>query len=253
MRRKLNDILTKDFLIKKYLNEKLSTHDIAKKYNIGHSSVLYYLKKFNIKARSKSDSLKGKKRPIEQMQKLHESNKGRIPWNKNKKGIYSEETIKKIRQANINRNWKKENHPNWKGGKPKCIDCGKKLSTYTAKRCIKCYNNYNRGKNHYNWQNGITPIIFQIRNCFKYRQWRSDVFTRDNFQCIFCGTKGTIEADHYPKLFSQIFHENNIKSIADALKCEEFWNINNGRTLCIECHKKFGVNPRHKKNRKIKI
>lgn len=37
----------------------------------------------------------------------------------------------------------KENHPNFKGGLPKCVDCGKELSCYIAKRCKKC-NDINR-------------------------------------------------------------------------------------------------------------
>lgn len=28
--------------------------------------------------------------------------------------------------------------PFWKGGKPTCIDCGKQLKTYSAKRCLSC-------------------------------------------------------------------------------------------------------------------
>lgn len=31
-----------------------------------------------------------------------------------------------------------DKHPNWKGGKPKCIDCGKQLVNYHAKRCVMC-------------------------------------------------------------------------------------------------------------------
>lgn len=27
------------------------------------------------------------------------------------------------------------------------------------------------------------------------------------------------------------------KNNEDALMCEEFWNLNNGRTLCKNCHK----------------
>lgn len=37
----------------------------------------------------------------ESRQKMSDAAKGRIPWNKGKKGVYSEETIDKIRQANI--------------------------------------------------------------------------------------------------------------------------------------------------------
>ena len=33
-----------------------------------------------------------------------------------------------------------------------------------------------------------------------------------------------------------IFEEYKIKSLEEALNCEEFWNINNGRTLCRKCH-----------------
>jgi len=29
-----------------------------------------------------------------------------------------------------------------------------------------------------------------------------------------------------------------ILSKEEALSCDELWNINNGRTLCIGCHKK---------------
>jgi len=93
------------------------------------------------------------------------------------------------------------------------------------------------GSKHWNWQGGITPLVQQIRHCFKYRQWRSDIFTRDDFTCVLCGKRGGwIEADHYPKKFSDIFHENDIKTFEQALECEEFWNINNGRTLCRKCH-----------------
>ena len=30
------------------------------------------------------------------------------------------------------------NNPNWKGGRPKCIDCSKQLKSYYATRCKKC-------------------------------------------------------------------------------------------------------------------
>ena len=77
-----------------------------------------------------------------------------------------------------------------------------------------------------------------IRHCYKYRQWRSDVFTRDNFTCQECGLiGGKLNADHI-KPFSWIIKDNNIKTLEEAMNCEELWNINNGRTLCLECHKK---------------
>ena len=101
-----------------------------------------------------------------------------------------------------------------------------------------------KGEKNRNWKGGITLLCQNIRNCFKYRQWRSDVFTRDDYICQKCGLRSgngkkvILNADHYPKKFSTIFHENNIKSLEEALNCEEFWNINNGYTLCLGCHYK---------------
>jgi hypothetical protein len=93
-------------------------------------------------------------------------------------------------------------------------------------------------KSHF-WKGGITELSKLIRQCYKYRQWRSDVFTRDDYTCQWCGVRGSVEIhpDHI-KTFSSILKENNIKSLGEAILCEELWNINNGRTLCIKCHKK---------------
>lgn len=82
-----------------------------------------------------------------------------------------------------------------------------------------------------------------IRGCSKYRDWRMSVFERDNYTCTLCGRhriKGdrvVLEADHI-KPFCVIMKENNIRSIEEAMSCEDLWRIENGRTLCRECHKK---------------
>jgi len=83
----------------------------------------------------------------------------------------------------------------------------------------------------------------RIRKSFKYRQWRSDIFTRDSFTCQDCGLhsglgKTVYLEAHHIKQFSKIIEENNIKILEQALNCEELWNINNGRTLCKKCHNK---------------
>lgn len=38
-----------------------------------------------------------------------------------------------------NGKFNKENHPNWSGGKAKCKDCSKIISTYNEGRCWNCY------------------------------------------------------------------------------------------------------------------
>jgi hypothetical protein len=115
-------------------------------------------------------------------------------------------------------------------GKHHSDDTIKKIKE--AKRKNPC-----RGESSSNWQGGITKLTKLIRSCFKYRQWRSDVFTRDDFTCRLCGKSGCyLEADHYPKRFSEIIKEYQIKTLEEALGCEELWNINGGRTLCKNCH-----------------
>lgn len=112
---------------------------------------------------------------------------------------------------------------------------GYKQSKETIEKRVKQF----RGKNSPRWKGGITPLVRKVRNCFKYRQWRSDIFTRDDYTCQKCGIRGTeIHADHYPKSFSKIFKDNNLKTFEEALNCEELWNINNGRVLCKSCHLK---------------
>ena len=93
------------------------------------------------------------------------------------------------------------------------------------------------GENNPNWKDGITLLSHRIRTCYEYRQWRSDVFTRDKFICQDCGyTKGRIlEADH-TKTMAQILKDNAIETFDQAIQCSELWDINNGRTLCRPCH-----------------
>ena len=84
-----------------------------------------------------------------------------------------------------------------------------------------------------NWKGGIYPENERIRKSFEYKLWRESVFERDKYTCIWCNQKGVkLQADH-------------IKPF--ALFPELRFAIDNGRTLCIECHKKIGYWGRPKK------
>lgn len=145
-----------------------------------------------------------------------------------KKQIFTEETRKKLSLAHK----------------------GKVISTETRFKMSEAL----KGEKCYLWRGGTHNLTKIIRNDFRYRQWRSDCFTRDNYICQNCDQKGyNLQVDHIKPL-SYILEDNQIKSLEDALNCEELWNINNGRTLCIDCHKKtdtWGSNSRIS-NRKIR-
>ena len=107
-----------------------------------------------------------------------------------------------------------------------------------------------KGENNPNWKGGKTKLSQQIRTSAEYSFWRMQVFKRDFFTCQHCGSKNKkgekyiFDADHiYP--FSKILDDFNITSIEEAISCDKFWDIDNGRTLCRSCHMKtdtWGVN-----------
>lgn len=150
----------------------------------------------------------------------------------------------------------------WKGGpiEKSCIICRKqffaeKYRSETQKSCsLLCSNEYRastESRNHlhkvhkervlhgkHNLYRGISSLVNIIRHCSQYKQWRDSVFQRDEFTCKFCYTVGRkLNADHI-KQFSLILIENNIKTFEQAILCKELWDINNGRTLCLDCHTK---------------
>lgn len=98
------------------------------------------------------------------------------------------------------------------------------------------------GSGHWNWQGGRTSLTRKIRNCFEYKLWRNSVFKRDNYTCTWCGIKSSkgvkviLNADHI-KQFSVLIKENGIMTFEEAVNCSNLWDINNGRTLCLDCHK----------------
>lgn len=154
----------------------------------------------------------------------HINRKGHVAWNKGLE--YSEDVRKKISESG---------KLSYKNGRihPK----GSLGYKHTEEWKLKM-RKANSGELSPSWQGGITKLKAHIRNCFKYRQWRSDIFTINDFTCQECGQKGgRLHADHIEP-FSAIIAKNRIETFEQAIECEELWSLNNGRTLCVECHKK---------------
>ena len=129
---------------------------------------------------------------------------------------HSKQTIEKIRRANKGKKhdyilphaFKKGQSP-WNKGKV----------------CLQF-----RGKNHWNWKGGKSK---RLRSRIEDVNWRIAVFERDGYRCQACGLVGVyLEAHH-------------IKSYANYPDLR--YEIDNGVTLCRECHLKtdnFGTKTR---------
>jgi len=180
---------------------------------------------------------KGFKQSEETKRKMSLAHKGKsLPWLENEKEWKRRSELAKLNLGQKN--------PNWRGGKLKCIDCGKELSCdYHPKnnkrlRCQECYHQFFRGKNHPNWKGGIS----------KTKEWRSvqDKLKRDkrrrnavgtytfeewknlkikyNYTCPCCGKKE-------PEIILTVDHI--IPLIKKGLN-----NISNIQPLCRHCNNK---------------
>lgn len=96
---------------------------------------------------------------------------------------------------------------------------------------------FKKGQMPHNYKGGVVLIRNKVRSSPEYKTWRTEVFRRDNYTCVLCFARGVyLNADHFPRLFSEIMDEFEVTTWEQALSCEELWDINNGRTLCKECH-----------------
>lgn len=128
-------------------------------------------------------------------------------------------------------------------GHVKCqCDCGKikkvfisSLYSGATKSCGCLRVNMMTGSNSRFWKGGITEIIRGIKKSPKYWKWVRHVKKRDAFTCQCCGKTD----------LSKNLHAHHIRNFADNIKIG--FELDNGVTLCKNCHVKF-----HKTYGKIK-
>lgn len=141
----------------------------------------------------------------------------------------------------------REGKPSWNRGQKisehhrQALSLVRKGKPYTAERRQKMFARIRcvRGEE---WQ---PNHLHALRDSLFYKNWRRSVFERDSFRCVLCGYqsckrvngKSDIQADHI-KPFSIIIQEHGLTTYDDALQCDELWDVANGRTLCIPCHRK---------------
>jgi hypothetical protein len=173
-----------------------------------------------------------KRNPIKNLGKY--AKKGNNPWNK---GLHRYLGGKRFKKGNIP--WfVKQHKPNpatTPEGKRKIGLAGiGRLNPYRGKSVTwntgitwfkKGFTPWNKGlpsKKQPRWKGGVSVIQEGIRKSKEYKLWRKAVIERDSYRCIWCGSIENLQVDH-------------IKPF--ALFPELRFAIDNGRTLCANCHK----------------
>jgi len=111
----------------------------------------------------------------------------------------------------------------------KCRNCGKDFVYMRSQKKVYCsfdcrtedYKVRFSGDKSHLWEGGKTSENKKIRSSSGFKEWRSNVFTRDNHKCVLCGN-------------GRDLHPHHIIHLADDK--ENALNIRNGVTLCSTCH-----------------
>lgn len=169
----------------------------------------------------------GKPKSKEHIEKLKLINKGRKQ---------SDETIKKrirsLRGIIKTEEWRKKIGDGNRGKKrtseqKSALSLAKKGCKHSIEARIK-KSLMSKGANSHFWKGGLTRENKLIRGSLEYRLWRKSVFERDNYTCVWCGIRSC-------KGKTVIIQADHIKSFCDYPELR--FAIDNGRTLCIDCHK----------------
>lgn len=163
------------------------------------------------------NKLRGRKFSLEHRMKLSVARKKVVGWH------HSDETKRKIRESNTGKNQ----------GKVPTLETRQKIS-----KANKGHIGWNKGKKapwctgekNSMWKGGISTENNRVRQSLEYRLWRTAIFERDGYACIWCGAKNekglgktvVLNADHIKPFY--LFPELRFA-------------LDNGRTLCNSCHK----------------
>lgn len=93
------------------------------------------------------------------------------------------------------------------------------------KKCPKCTNKCMSGENAYNWNGGYDNEKTKFRKTYEFKQFVKKVLKRDNYKCTICGYKNG---------------RLNVHHLDGYNWCEgKRTSIDNGVTLCKDCHEEF--------------
>jgi hypothetical protein len=135
----------------------------------------------------------------------------------------------------------------------KCAIKGCKWRYYAEGLCLFhlfCQKKFDREKRH-SEKKHISTLRVCIRRLSEYADWRDSCLKRDNYRCQDCSRESNLEVHHCPKPFVILFYEflrqhprlslveNREELVKLAKIWTPFWDVDNGKTLCVDCHKKY--------------
>lgn len=259
--------ITKDFLIKKYIEENLSMKEVANILSCSISTVSRSVNKFWINKKIKRNKynitkiwLEKEYIDFEKSQKeiadnigcdqvlvcyymkifgihtrtvVENFDLGKHPMlgKENKWGTHSEE-----HKRNMSERFSGAGNPMF----------GKKLSEEQKEKLSKRFSGSGnpmfgiKGEDSPVWKPQHlrkSNLYKQIRRSYFGKKWTNECMKRDGFSCKNCGDdRGGNLNVHHINFLSTIVKSNNILSLEDANKNKELWDTGNGITLCEICH-----------------
>ena len=201
---------TKEDLQRLYVDDGLTSRDIAKLYDCSFRTVLRCIHKFGIAPKPQGEARREDLEDKDWIQKEYQTK----PLNQ-----IAEETGAST--YTIRRILKMFDIPTNPVGTQK----GYKFSDEVRENMSKAKKGKRKGGLNPNWKGGYTPS--RERNRYASKKWSSDVKARDNNTCQKCHATDATDA---------VMHSHHIKPWKKHPELR--YDISNGITLCVQCHQK---------------
>ena len=189
------------------------------------------MKKYNIKIRTLTEAWKF--RPPSSLETSEKKRKAMLGH------THTEETKQKMRKGHLGKKvsletrekmslkakgrYREKSNPMF--GKNHTEEAKNKI-TEKLKEWHKKNPDIQKGQNNHRWKGGSSTFRMMIRRSKEYKNWLKAVFRRDHYICVKCGNRG-----------SGNLNAHHILSWADYP--EERFDIENGLTLCVNCHREI--------------
>lgn len=208
-----------------YLNECLSSTEIARIFNVSHRTILNHLEKMGIDRRN--------------LQESHfASNKKEYP-----KEFYDYEYMYNIY---VNEHKTKQQIGEIFNCAPHVIDRVLKNLNIHVRDSSESKIGVQKGEKHHNWKGGISSLESRCREFFQ-KNISPKIRERDGYKCMLCGNVSNLHVHHiitFSKILNDIIKENlNLDPVKDIdilydiiINDKRFLDEDNLITYCKECH-----------------